>query len=82
MKNNKKAAKNPATLGRKLEGASKTYKQFHFHTDTDELVGITNRRSVKLWRFEQTAALAVLKSPEEGLECLTYSKLTPSSWYS
>ncbi len=50
-----------------------TYKQFVYIADSHEVIGVTHRRRIKIWRYENTAPLSVLTGNDDALECATFS---------
>jgi hypothetical protein len=57
----------------KHPASSAVFKQFCYMHDTDEIVGISNRRAIHIWRYETTSPLGVLQGHEDNLECIAYS---------
>lgn len=48
---------------------------FWYISDTEEVVGINNRRLAKIWNYDRYSALSVLRGHDDGPECITHSKL-------
>ncbi|KAI8810660.1 WD40-repeat-containing domain protein [Cladochytrium replicatum] len=53
------------------------FRQLVFVPDANEVLGITNRRSVAIWRFNPTAPLTVLTGHTDVVETLTFTSKEP-----
>ncbi|KAJ3043664.1 hypothetical protein HDV00_004437 [Rhizophlyctis rosea] len=58
-------------------GATPIFKHLLFVPETYEVVGITNRRSIIMWRYNQMASVTVLPGHADVVECLTFTSKEP-----
>ena len=54
--------------------SSTKFKSFWFIPESNEVVGVTSRRTLTLWRYNPSAAITVLPGHLDVAECLTLSK--------
>ncbi|KAJ3124143.1 hypothetical protein HK098_001370 [Nowakowskiella sp. JEL0407] len=54
-----------------------SFKQLLFVAEVNEVVGITNRRSVTIWKYNPFASCTVLSGHVDVVECLTFTAKEP-----
>ncbi|ORY40968.1 WD40 repeat-like protein [Rhizoclosmatium globosum] len=54
-----------------------TFKQLLFVQELNEVIGITNRRSIIVWKYNPAASITVLSGMTDAVECLTFTLKEP-----
>jgi WD40 repeat protein len=53
------------------------YKHFLYVSESDEVIGVTARRMVRIWRYTKGACLTILKDHDDAIESLTFTNKDP-----
>lgn len=56
-----------------IRGGTFGFKQLLFIPETNEVIGISSRRSLVIWKYNSSAPLTVLPGHSDIVECLTFS---------
>ncbi|KAI8611101.1 WD40-repeat-containing domain protein [Chytriomyces sp. MP71] len=54
-----------------------SFKQISFVPELNEVIGITNRRSIVVWKYNPAASITVLSGHSDAVECLTFTMKEP-----
>ncbi|KAJ3011791.1 UNVERIFIED_CONTAM: hypothetical protein HDU68_001525 [Siphonaria sp. JEL0065] len=54
-----------------------TFKNLLFVQELNEVIGITNRKSVVVWKYNPAASITVLSGHTDAVECLTFTMKEP-----
>ncbi|KAJ3086653.1 hypothetical protein HK100_008637, partial [Physocladia obscura] len=57
--------------------ASSLFKQISFVPELNEVIGITNRRGLIIWKYNPAASITVLTGHSDAVECLTFTMKEP-----
>lgn len=56
-----------------MNGQSYAFKSLLFIPEVNEVIGVTNRKSMIVWRYNPNAVINILTGHTDSLECLTFS---------
>ncbi|KAJ3240215.1 hypothetical protein HDU81_004352 [Chytriomyces hyalinus] len=54
-----------------------SFKQITFVPELNEVVGVTNRRAIVVWKYNPAASITVLSGHSDSIECLTFTMKEP-----